>query len=195
MDSSLQHIKSFSDFLNHSAASINELGEGTTPFNWEANGDLVKFINWLKTVAPEYGQEIFTYSFTSDKDEYLVNAQTVLIPPANLNDDFRLVVAFGFMVKGDDSESNTNYQEQYRVISTVMEIIADYVNTANTIEGIKVIEIQIAPKSDSSKLPDVNSKRGKLYRAYIEKNLNKLDRKYTAHVSRSGLAFVLVLSD
>jgi hypothetical protein len=166
--------------------NINESGEGNaTPFEWSASQDLEIFINSLK-VYPEYGEGTYTYNFKSDNGEYVVNAFIKTIPTESpfqfLNKvtkgKYDMYVAFGFDLKGGKMET-TNFQEHYRIMATIMEIIIDFVNTIDdNVNNVTIREIQFFPKADKGPGNNTDSKRGKLYKAYMEKNINKLHKKY-----------------
>jgi hypothetical protein len=170
--------------------NLNESGEGNAePFKWTSVGDLKTFIEQLKAMDPEYGDDTFIYKFSSDNADYIVNTSVKTIPPTRLyNSKYDLYAAFGFDVEGG-KEKLTNYNEHYRVMATMLEIIIDFINTADTIENIDVKQIQFHPKADNEDSyfndRDVNSRRGKFYKSYIEKNLNKLNKKYNLKTTES----------
>ena len=168
--------------------TLNELGEGTAkPFKWNAMGDIKTFISDLEKMKPEHGIGVFQYNFESDSAEYIVKVFATLLPPPNSD----LYISVGFDIK-NGKEEITNYQEQYRVMATMLKIIVDFVNTVDTIEGINLKEIQLYPQSDEAKsISSTNSKRGKLYKEYLEKNLNKFNKEYKFRESPSKHSFVL----
>jgi len=169
--------------------NLKESGEGNAqPFKWMSVGDLKSFIEQLKAMDPEYGDDTFVYKFSSDNANYIVNTSVKVIPPTRLyNDKYDLYAAFGFDVEGG-KEKLTNYNEHYRVMATMLEIIIDFVNTVDTIKDIEVKQIQFHPKADNEDSHfdrDVNSRRGKFYKSYIEKNLDKFNKKYNLKSTES----------
>jgi hypothetical protein len=170
---------------------INETGEGNaTPFEWKAEGNLTSFINKLKKRAPD--SDRFKYSFFSDESnaKYDVTAYVEMFE----TEIYDIDVSFGFNVQGDETDAVTNFQEQYSVLATVMQIVIDFVNKINSMKNVVISQIKITPKSDEDNYNrgDVNSKRGKLYKAYIEKNLNKLNKKYNVEITKSSYNLNLV---
>jgi nicotinic acid mononucleotide adenylyltransferase len=172
--------------------TLNEVGEGSAePFAWKSKGNLQTFINKLKKIAPE--SDRFVYEFSSDKDKYMVTAYVQMF---NLDEGYDVDVSFGFNIINDETDALTNYQEQYRVLATVMQIIIDFVNNVNSMKNVIVSQVRISPKSDNSNsyfASDVNSKRGKFYKAYIEKNLNKLNKNYD--LNNTSSTFILQLDN
>jgi len=166
--------------------NLNESGEGNAiPFKWLASQNLETFINGLKEMYPEHGKGIFSYTFKSDNDnEYIVNAFVNMIPT---NDKYNMYVSFGFDLQNGKIET-TNFQEHYRIIATIMEIILDFVNTIDdNINDVTIKEIQFFPKSDKNAGNSADSKRGNFYKAYIEKNTDKLHKKYNFRATSDAL--------
>ena len=81
----------------------------------------------------------------------------------------------------DDEESgimpDTNLNEQYRVLATVVACIKDFINQVEASELFQLNEITIFPKADKSTASSVDSKRGRFYKAYLEKQINTLPIK------------------
>jgi hypothetical protein len=163
--------------------NINELGEGNTkPFKWYTLGSysVEAYVDKLKEMEPMYGDGTYQYAFKSDNDDYVVNVFIRTIPPsATLDDKHQMYIAFGFGLRYTRGDEMTNYQEQYRVMATILDIVADFVNIVDdNIEDVVIKEIQFHPKADNGTDGDTNSRRGKLYKEYIDKNLDKFHRKY-----------------
>ena len=105
------------------------------------------------------------------------------------------------MNDANDKMPETNLNEQYRLMATVMECIEDYVNR---LEGLKVevaggkehtcviYKLYIVPKSDIEAGPQLDSRRGRLYKAFLQKNLNKLPFKMTIDTGSDNDYFELV---
>jgi hypothetical protein len=92
-------------------------------------------------------------------------------------------VWIGFTV--DDSDADTNMNEQYSVMATVVECIEDFIKKASKYFLIK--EITINPKADNSNDANLDSKRGRLYLAYVKRNISKLPGKWTAYSNSEGI--------
>jgi hypothetical protein len=75
--------------------------------------------------------------------------------------------------------------EQYSVMATVIECVEDFIKKASKYFIIK--EITINPKSDTSGDAQLDSKRGRLYMAYVKRNINKLPGKWTAYANSEGI--------
>ena len=172
---------------------INETGEGNaTPFSFSTSQDIEIFINDLK-VYPEHGEGTFSYTFKSDNGEYVVNAFVKTVPiifrasETPFSGKYNMYVSFGFDLKGGKMET-TNFQEHYRIMATIMEIIIDFVNTIDdNISDITLREIQFFPKSDKNTGNSADSKRGNFYKAYMEKNTDKLHKKYNFRATSDAL--------
>jgi hypothetical protein len=161
--------------------TLNELGEGNVkPFEWRTLGNysIETYVDKLKEMAPEYGDGIYQYAFKSDNADYVVNVFIKTIPPTTTNGKHQMYMAFGFGLKSGGEEI-TNYQEQYRIMATMLDIISDFVNTVDdNIDDVIIKEIQFHPKADEGTGNDANSRRGKLYKEYIVKNLDRFHKKY-----------------
>jgi hypothetical protein len=173
--------------------NLNESGEGNaTPFSWSTSQDIETFINSLK-VYPEYGEGTYTYNFKSDNGEYVVNAFIKTVPiifrssETPFSGKYNMYVSFGFDLK-DGKMETTNFQEHYKIMATIMEIIIDFVNTIDdNVSDVTIREIQFFPKADKGPGNSTDSKRGKLYKAYMEKNINKLHKKYNFRSTADAL--------
>ena len=85
----------------------------------------------------------------------------------------------------DSSDEDTNMNEQYSVMATVIQCVEDFVEKASKYFVIK--EITINPKSDTSSDAQLDSKRGRLYMAYVKRNISKLPGKWTAYANEDGI--------
>jgi len=170
--------------------NINELGEGTAePFKWSTLGSysVETYVDKLKAMKPEYGEGTYQYAFKSDNADYVVNTFIRTMPPLTLNGKYQMYVAFGFGLRSGGNEI-TNYQEQYRVMATVLDIIANFINIVDdNIDDVIIKEIQFHPKADSGPGNDTNSRRGKLYKVYINKNLDKFHKRYKLELTSKTL--------
>jgi hypothetical protein len=71
-----------------------------------------------------------------------------------------------------DQFSSTDLNEQYKVLAAVFNSVLDFVN--QTEAETPVDEILMHPANDKSTDTANDSKRGRLYMAYIQKNISKL---------------------
>lgn len=147
-----------------------------------------------------------TYSFKSDKASYIVNIVGEYTRYVTINfgskrsdrkpQDYNLVIAVSFDTVnskiGTDKEAITNYGEQFQVVSTVTEIIDQVVKDVAEWQWVKLTEIHIAPKLEDTDqgVPIAQSKRGRLYLAYIQKQGKRLPGDWTAEIQKDR--FVLL---
>ena len=189
--------------------AINEVGESTAkPLKWRVASDPVRKITlsaqnimgrhniketgWIRV-------EYIAQSEVDPKAFYIISLATQLYNAGN-DHAYKPKIKSGagvllvrtnvsFTISSDTSreEPETNLNEQYRVMSTVIECLSDYIDH---VEGLVVSigddeytcviqTIYIAPKSDvtgNTSNPDssIDSRRGRLYQAFIKKNLEKL---------------------
>lgn len=201
-------IKNFDDFLLEQ--QLNEIGEGTNPFPWKRTGQVSVDRVWMTTMsmhdksdAPGRWERLpdIVYEFKSEKATYVVKiagefTRYVHIsfgrkPGAGKPQDYNLVIGVAFDIVGSEKEAITNFGEQFRVISTVTDIIESVVKEISAWQWVKLEEIYIAPKLEDSEegVPIAQSKRGRLYLEYIKKQGNRLPGDWTAEIKSD--AFVL----
>jgi len=185
-----------------------EIGEGTAkPLKWRVASDPVRKI----TIAAEMMNrhniketgpikiEYIAQSEANPKAFYIIGLTTQLYNAGNDHTynvkrkspagAILVRVNVSFTISSDTSreEPETNLNEQYRVMTTVIECIKDYIDR---VEGLVVSigddeytcviqTIYVAPKSDiagNAQEPgsSVDSRRGRLYQVFIKKNLEKL---------------------
>ena len=152
----------------------------------------IKETGWIKV-------EYIAQSEVNPKAFYIINLATQLYN-AGSDHTYKLKIKsdagvllvrtnVSFTISSDTAheEPETNLNEQYRVMSTVIECLTDYIDH---VEGLVVSigddeytcviqTIYVAPKSDvtgNTGNPDssIDSRRGRLYQAFIKKNLEKL---------------------
>lgn len=126
------------------------------------------------------------YEFTTDKQtKYIVSIDLdVMRTPGTIQSE----VDFGAQPAGGlHSMDDTNLGEQYRVMSTIKDIVFEFIEEWQ--EHWYIHNLEVAPikstdggddKDDS--IDGVDSRRGKLYLAYIKKNLPKLSKPYGVRV-------------
>jgi len=192
----------FQDYLTE--AQLNEIGEGTTPFQWKRIGQVSVDRTWMTDLSTRDKGETprweklptIAYEFKSEKATYIVKIvgefkRYVYInfgrkPGAPKPQDYDLVIGVAFDIVGSEKENITNFGEQFRVITTVTEIIETVVKEIDQWKWVKLQEIHIAPKledSDEGK-PITQSKRGRLYLEYIKKQGKRIPGDWTAEIQK-----------
>jgi len=139
--------------------------------------------------AEEYkgnDSNMIEYEFTTDKQtQYVVTIDTdVMRTPGTIQSEV------DFHVKtsgGGFSLDDTNLGEQYRVMSTIKDIVFDFIEEWQEHWYIHNLEVSPIKSTDGGDDKDdtmdgVDSRRGKLYLAYIKKNLPKLSKPYGVRV-------------
>ena len=180
---------------------LNEIGDASAkPFKWSATRaiDLVskQFIIGIDKRTPSrdwIGPIKFGYTAHSDKAQYDITMEAmgrkrlVLMLPGVKKPTgpmYEMQVWISFTV--DNSDEDTNMNEQYSVMATVIECVEDFIKKASKYFIIK--EININPKSDTSSDAQLDSKRGRLYLAYVKRNISKLPGKWTAYADSEGIS-------
>ncbi len=127
------------------------------------------------------------YEFTTDKQtKYIVSIDLdVMRTPGTIQSN----VDFGVQTAGSGySLDDTNLGEQYRVMSTIKDIVFDFIEEWQDhwyIHNLEVAPIKSTDGDDDDNedsMDGVDSRRGKLYLAYIKKNLPKLSKPYGVRV-------------
>jgi hypothetical protein len=100
---------------------------------------------------------------------------TYLFNPNGSKKPGSLKIRVDFDMKRDskkDAFTSTELNEQYKVLSAVFNSVIDFVN--QTEDTTPVDEITIHPSNDKGTDTASNSKRGRFYMAYIQKNIPQL---------------------
>ena len=107
------------------------------------------------------------------------------------NNDYSSEARVDFNLKGATTDlqktRSTNANEQYKLVSTV---VAAFIDFANAIEPLAPLtSIEIYPVADKGEKVNsvLDSKRAKLYRIYINKNLDKLPGDWTLEEGKKQL--------
>lgn len=86
---------------------------------------------------------------------------------------FSTTARIDFDVKGNKGEvESTNLNEQYKVIGAVTQAFLDFANQVESIAPLK--RASIYAKADEGGNTSLDSKRARIYKIYIEKNLKNL---------------------
>lgn len=97
--------------------------------------------------------------------------------------DYFIECSVSFGVTSNEELESTNLNEQYRVMSTVSECIFNFIKSVEDYGPIQVNEVNIYPKADDpKKISAIDSRRGRIYLAYIKKMINKLPTKRKFYV-------------
>lgn len=194
---------------------LTEIGEGVKPFAFKRTGAESVDRTWMTNMsmhdkgdAPGRWTQLpdIIYSFKSDKASYIVKIAGEFTRYLSISfgrkrsdrkpQDYNMVIAVSFDTVnskiGTDKEAITNYGEQFQVVSTVTDIIAEVVKEISEWEWVKLTEIHIAPKLEDIEqgVPIAQSKRGRLYLAYIQKQGKRLPGNWTAEIKKDR--FVLL---
>lgn len=190
---------------------LNEIGEGVTPFAFKRTGAASVDRTWMTDIsmhdkgdAPGRWTRLpnVVYSFKGDKASYIVKIAGEYTRHLSISfgskrsdrkpQDYNLVIGISFDTIGSEKEAITNYGEQFRVVSTVTEIIDEVVKDIAEWQWVKLTEIHIAPKLEDTEqgVPIAQSKRGRLYLAYIQKQGKRLPGEWTAEIQKDR--FVLL---
>ena len=134
------------EYLNQKL-SIPEVGEANAePYNWEKVND-------------------DTYSFTTEQDlKYIVE----LLPYEDHED--KITVDFGIDQDGDISHPETNAKDLFKVMSTIVDIIKNYVETHSNVNTIIFSSI-----AKSGEIKRGETQRDRLYKTFFKKQLNISD--------------------
>lgn len=182
---------------------LNEIGDASVKaFPWTRKGNLKNYFARLKKKATNNYKdgEIFAYEVTSpniiytiDLGCYLKKRQSFVLhfgddPAPEEREKYEMTVYIGFDKKGGKKQKETNLNEQYGLMSTLIECITDFVN--NTDEDIYIDSINYQPKADTGDIDygmNMDSQRAKLYLAFLKKNIGKLPGKWTAFTTPSSM--------
>ena len=124
------------------------------------------------------------YEFTTDKGTKYV----VTLDMEHWSDGIRGDVDFGVQTAGGGfSYDDTNQQEVFRVMSTIKDIIFEFIEEWQDHYYIHHLEVSPIKSTDGgdddTEDPDLTvNRRGKLYLAYMRKNLSDLSKPYGVRV-------------
>jgi hypothetical protein len=172
---------------------LSEIGDASAkPFPWTPDGDVEATIK-SKMGSGNNSYE-FTYTINSPKTTYQVFIGSYLGERKSSGDVwYEMYSSIWFDVKdAEKEEQTTNLFEQYSLIATVIECVIDFIKKVNKLDNVKFVYIAMQAKGDNlENRPDLNSKRGKLYTKYIEKNLNRLPGNWEITIDRGRNEIVL----
>ena len=182
---------------------LKEIGDASAkPLIWTSKGDITALAQQFASVIDNQknyrnwaGTINFGYEAQSDSATYNISIEamgrkrmSLMLPgmqkPKKVGPQYDMEVWISFTV--NDSDEDTNLNEQYRVMATLIACVQDFISKVSNIFSIK--EINILPKSDTGPDAEFDSKRGRLYLAYVKRNINKLPGKWTAYADEDGIS-------
>jgi hypothetical protein len=182
---------------------LKEIGDASAkPLVWGSKGDISALAKQFASVIDNkksgmnmVGPSIFGYTAQSDNAIYDINIEafgrrrlSLQLPgkpkSKEVGPSHVMEVWISFTV--NDSDEDTNLNEQYRVMATLIACVQDFVRKVSDTFEIK--EINILPKSDTSSDAQFDSHRGRLYLAYVKRNIDKLPGKWTAYANEDGIS-------
>jgi len=184
--------------------ALNEIGEGVTPFPFIRVGG-TNVDSWVAEMSMADKSKSVTgkweelprlrYEFKSDKATYKaqfaggysrrVNISFNRKADAPKPPDYNLIIAIAFDVVGSEKEVITNFGEQFKVLSTVVDITKQVVKEISEIKWVKLMEIRIAAKLEDYEegKPVIQSKRGRVYLEYIKKQSASLPGNWSTQIT------------
>ena len=166
---------------------LKEIGDASIkPYDWneESNNNIM----WTPAEFKQqrYGDGSTTAYLGESNFEFKTDKGTEYIVKIEYDSDGAyeqegLEVGVDFYTKSfgriDNKMGMTNMHEQYRVMATIVDIVLQWINEWD--EYFILHEVNIEPKVEDDETDyGTSSKRGKLYSAYIKKQLPKLNNSY-----------------
>ena len=169
-----------------------EIGEANVkPFAWQLTAGVSAAVFKERRGRPESqgggGYDIFnTYEFTTDKGTVYVvdmDIETVM-DVSGPTEAIRCEIDFSTKNRGGIATMDaTNRHEQYAVMSTITDIFITWVNEWDNELYINSITIDpIKDEDDDSYGDRTDNQRGRLYHAFMKKQLHKLNKQYHIRV-------------
>ncbi len=213
-----ESIKSFRKFENflEEERELNEIGDSSAkPFKWSTSMNVRKWLvdNALQAKDKEHSgpwearyhktENPFRYEFSSDTTgtKYHVHIGGFFGKNLWINfgapkpkdwKSYHCILGLGFGVDGVENDPETNLGEQFRVMSTVVECGLDFIQKVlddDDLVGIQ--EFHMKPKLDKEGQKGVDSRRGKLYLAYIKNSFKRLKTGKDYYIEQNNEGFVL----
>ena len=131
------------------AKVLTEIGEGVTPYPFK---------------QLQNSPHLIAYTFTTDtNDQYVVK----FVSGYSQSGIYTLVFYPGTTIDDDDKiDAITNKGTMFRILSTVISIVKTLISKNKNVTGFNWIGI----KSDK---PRADAQRDRLYKAYLQKNINQ----------------------
>jgi hypothetical protein len=210
----MKNLPTFEEFMSESF--LNEIGDSSAkPFKWFTTMNVRSWLfnNMLKTKDKKLSGSsedlyhtstlAFRYEFTSDTTgtKYHVHingyfGKNFWMPfSGDKPKDWKpyyCILGLGFGVSGTEGDPETNLNEQFRVMATVVECAIDFLQKAlDDDDKVEVKEFHMTPKVDKEDQKGLDSRRGKLYGAYIKNAFKKIKTKKDYYIDTNKNGFVL----
>jgi len=202
--------------LEEVITEIGDLSAGSFPFTSKASSirtaakklisQLPQEIEVWREVNKKRGHEFdpteitvkssTTYPVTGDSGiNYNIKISYAIANEPKDKSDFSSGAQVDFNIKGGDRNNitSTNANEQYKLISTLVSVFIDFANSIEPLAPLTAIAIfPIVEKGEkANSLSPLDSKRAKLYKIYINKNLDKLPGDWSIEEGSSRGAIIL----
>lgn len=188
---------------------LYEIGEGVKPFpfkpwgtittddwveemkGWEPNADKTTDPDDRTFISYRFYKKL-GYEFQSESEDYYVSIDgTAYATPDPVKEgrkwDIRFRADFGTKERGDDA---TNLGEQFAVMSTVVAVVKDVIARLQSDKKYQVRRMEFYPKREKGdEVGPLGTKRGKLYLAYIQKQLPQFEGQWKV---RTGMDNIVV---
>lgn len=193
--------------------AVNEVGDASVkPFSWKQDSNVKRDMKDLgdavqRAPVDSFAESEFKYYFTSDSDtEYIVlfrgwmQRQTTLVfgdekPHISRLYDSKFNLAYNtFSDHFAGIERETNKGEMFGIMSTVTEITFDFLQEAEK-SGYPVKTLTISGKGDGGTADGIDSRRGRIYLAYIKKQMKRLKTKSKYSVILENNMVKIMLGD
>lgn len=211
MDINMNYVQLYEDLK-----FLNEIGDGSSkPFKWKTIKPYKSYFEEiLKHAEDTYKSgmayiEVDPFWYTLESEQALYRAQMqcwlkkkmprLLMrklnsptskPPAEK--DYRkwaIETEFHFNLAGEAEEGETNLNEQFRLMATLTECVLDFIKNAKDYVDIREVNIN-AKADDTPDMAKLDSRRGRLYLAYVKNNIRKLPGSWTADMDREGITIM-----
>lgn len=175
--------------------AVNEIGDASAkPFKWRPSTDVAKKMKALFRNVQKIGKfldQTFTYTFNNDEGvEYTVyfngwmqykSAINFSGGPIDPIQQYDSSFNIGYNLTSDYKKSverETNMGEQFRIMSTVVEIAKDFMRNAED-SGYPVKTLIFTGKGDDGGEGGMDTRRGRMYMAFLQKQLKNIGTKST----------------
>ena len=164
---------------------LREIGEANIkPFNWaKTAGDSPQQFKekMVMDIFKDYGYDsINNYKFTTDKGTHY--SVDLMIEEDEYKEGIECEIDFSVEEKYWLPMDATNMHEQYAVMSTITDILVTWINEWDKEFYISKITVDPIKDEGGSGVFRAQNKRGKLYHAFMKKQLHKLNKEYSINV-------------
>lgn len=171
---------------------LSEIGDASAkPFPWQAKRTMEASLKTMETnAARSFKAEpksfatgiTFVYKFQSDqtntKYEVVIDnevGQNIISLTGKKSQKKYFINSIVAFDTNAHETADTNLNEQYRVMATVIDCIKDFIKGIQSSKAFELNQIMVYPKADiDNGNPTINSKRGRMYKMYIQKQLQNI---------------------